>query len=183
MPSEGRLPPGAPRELTAAIYELYQSAGKPGTRTISLAIRKREDLRDTVSHEAIRGILRGTHTKWLKIEAVVLQLAEWAVTRPDPQEETKRIQVLWLAAEEAHSQLINSSVAASAVVNAGSAAVPAEAATVNDGVPTASAFDLRSQLGELMRTPVISWNPSTGTVDVYDRQVAMQMIKDMRGPS
>ena len=59
MPDEDRLPPGALRELTAAIYALYQSAGKPGTRKISEAIKIRQDLHDTASHEAVRSILQG----------------------------------------------------------------------------------------------------------------------------
>jgi hypothetical protein len=182
MPGEDRLPPGPLRELTAAIYALYQSAGKPGTRKISQAIRTRDDLNDTVSHEVVRGILQGTRASWFKVESLVIQLATWAVTKPDPKEETKRIQLLWHAAQEASAGSITSDAAPLAM--AGSA-VGADVA-VADHRTTIAAIDIAdpaSRVEELLERPLISWNPKTGTVDIYDRQVAMQMIKDMRAPN
>lgn len=74
MPDEGQLPSGAQRELTYAIHVLYEAAGMPSTRTISHAIRKRDDLPDTVSHEAVRGILLGARSRWSKVASLALQL-------------------------------------------------------------------------------------------------------------
>ena len=79
MPDEGQLPPGPLRELTAAIHALYQSAGMPGTHRISDEIKKRNDLNDTVSHEAVRRILMGEHARWSKVECLVMQLSRWSV--------------------------------------------------------------------------------------------------------
>ena len=181
MPDEDRLPPSALRELTAAIYGLYQSAGKPGTRKISQAIRARDDLNDTVSHEVVRGILQGTHASWFKVESLVMQLATWAVTKPDPREEAKRIQLLWHAAQQASPSPIRSSAALSAALGSG-IGVGADVAVADDSMANAAIAiaDPASRLEEMLKHPLISWNPKTGTLDVYDRQVAMQMIKDMR---
>jgi excisionase family DNA binding protein len=99
MPDERKLPPGPWRELTQALYALYESAGKPGTREISEAIKNRDDLRDVVSHEGVRNILGGKHARWSKIECVVVQLANWSVGRPNPVAELERIHRLWSAAE------------------------------------------------------------------------------------
>ncbi len=179
MPGEDRLPAGPLRELTAAIFALYQSAGNPGTRKISLAIRARDDLNDTVSHEVVRGILQGTHASWFKVESLVIQLATWAVTEPDPKEEAKRIQLLWHAAQESSANSISSDAAplaaAGNTVSTDVAIGDHSAATATIGIA-----DSVSQVEELLERPLISWNPKTGTVDIYDRQVAMQMIKDMR---
>jgi hypothetical protein len=181
MPGEDRLPPGPLRELTAAIHALYQSAGRPGTRKISDAIRARDDLNDTVSHEVVRGILQGTRASWFKVESLVIQLATWAVTKPDPEEEAKRIQLLWHAALEASASSIGSDAAPLAM--AGSAVGVGADVAITDNRATRAAIEVAdpaSRVEELLERPLISWNPKTGTVDIYDRQVAMQMIKDMR---
>jgi hypothetical protein len=182
MPGEDRLPPGPLRELTAAVYALYQLAGNPGTRRISQAIRTRNDLNDTVSHEAVRGILQGTHSSWFKVEALVMQLATWAVSKPNPKEETERIQVLWHAAQEARPGPISSRAAAPKFGRGSGIAIGADLAVADEGTTSVvvATTDPASRLQELLKHPLISWNPRTGTVDVYDRQVAMQMIKDMR---
>jgi hypothetical protein len=100
MPEEGRLPAGPQRDLTAAIHDLYVAAGKPGTRRISSAIRERDDLPDTVSHEAVRTILGGTRSRWHKVESVVRQLAVWSVDKPDVAATVEKIHTLWLAVDD-----------------------------------------------------------------------------------
>ncbi|MGN9911632.1 FxSxx-COOH system tetratricopeptide repeat protein [Phytohabitans sp. LJ34] len=46
-------------------------------------------------------MLRGTAlTRWVKVECVVRQLADWAVNRRDPDEEVRRFHRLWLAASD-----------------------------------------------------------------------------------
>jgi tetratricopeptide (TPR) repeat protein len=83
------------------LHELHRAAGKPGVRGISAAIRDREDLRDTVSHETISAMLRGSGLpRWIKVECVVRQLAEWTVSRRDPDREVRRFHGLWLAASD-----------------------------------------------------------------------------------
>jgi hypothetical protein len=105
MPGEGQLPPGPRRELTMAIHVLYVGAGTPGLRRISKAIQDRDDLPDTVSHEAIRAILNGAVAQWIKIQCLVSQLLTWSVTRPDPAPEIEKIHRLWLMAAGGTSHL------------------------------------------------------------------------------
>jgi tetratricopeptide (TPR) repeat protein len=99
MPGFDRLPRGPVRDLVQALHGLYQEAGMPGARTISDAIRGRDDLRDTVSHETISAALRGDGLpKWSKVECLVRQLASWAVSQPDPDAVVRRFHGLWLDA-------------------------------------------------------------------------------------
>jgi tetratricopeptide (TPR) repeat protein len=71
-------------------------------RRISNAIRERDDLPDTVSHETVGQMLRGDGTPgWAKFESVVRYLAGVAVHRPDVEAEVGRVQQLWLAVGDA----------------------------------------------------------------------------------
>jgi hypothetical protein len=88
----------AHRRLKQAIEGLHRSAGLPSARAISSAIRNRDDLRDTVSHETVSGILRSNGLpRWVKLECVVRQLAEWATHKPDLDSVVLEMQELWLA--------------------------------------------------------------------------------------
>ncbi|MBM2615737.1 tetratricopeptide repeat protein [Actinoplanes sp. LDG1-06] len=90
---------GPLERLTQAIRDLHRDAGKPGLRRISTAIRGRDDLKDTVSHETVSAILHGgSLPRWLKLESVVRQLAEWSVRKPDPDAEVRRFHAIWLEA-------------------------------------------------------------------------------------
>lgn len=100
-PRPGPLADGPLGLLVQALHELHRAAGKPGVRRISTAIRDRNDLRDTVSHETIGAMLRGSGLpKWIKVECVVRQLAEWSVTGLDADREVRRFHQLWLAADD-----------------------------------------------------------------------------------
>ncbi|MCY1140181.1 hypothetical protein OWR29_19450 [Actinoplanes sp. Pm04-4] len=88
----------ARRRLKQATQLLHRSAGLPSARNISIAIRDRDDLRDTVSHETVSGILRGDGLpRWSKLECVVRVLAEWATHKPDPNTVVLEVQEMWLA--------------------------------------------------------------------------------------
>jgi NB-ARC domain/Tetratricopeptide repeat len=101
LPGEERLPPGPHRVLVEALHELYRGAGLPGLRRIAAGIRD-GDYRDTISHEKIGALLRGTSLPgWLKVECVVRQLAAWNNPRLDPGEQAARFITLWLAADRA----------------------------------------------------------------------------------
>jgi tetratricopeptide (TPR) repeat protein len=100
-PRPGPLVDGPLLDLVAALKELHRAAGKPGVRRISTAIRDRADLRDTVSHETIGAMLRGSGLpKWVKVECVVRQLADWSVTHLDADQEVRRFHQLWLAVSD-----------------------------------------------------------------------------------
>src|SRR5436190_19815179 len=105
MPKPDRLAAGPLRDLISALHELYAAAGRPGARQLSTAIRDRDDLRDTVSHETISAMLRGDALpRWIKVECLVRQLADWAVTHPDPDEEVRRFHHLWLRASDSSAE-------------------------------------------------------------------------------
>src|SRR5919198_1340521 len=102
VPRPDGLPPGPLRDLVHALHDLYRAAGMPSMRTISTAIRRRNDLPDTVSHETVGQMLRGEAVPgWTKLECVVRQLAGLAVHRPDVEAEIKRFHELWLTAIDA----------------------------------------------------------------------------------
>ncbi|PZS22586.1 MAG: hypothetical protein DLM61_25720 [Pseudonocardiales bacterium] len=66
---------------------------------ISSGIRKRSDLRDTVSHETISLMLRGEGVpRWIKLECVVRHLADIAVRKPDVAATVGKFHELWSAA-------------------------------------------------------------------------------------
>jgi hypothetical protein len=66
---------------------------------ISSGIRKRSDLRDTVSHETVGLMLRGEAVpRWIKLECVVRHLADIAVRPPDVDATVGKFHELWLAA-------------------------------------------------------------------------------------
>lgn len=100
-------PPGPLGELADALKELHGRAGLPSRRKISHDISQRHDLRDTVSHETVSTMLRGdSRPSWLKYEAVVRYLAEFAVYQPDEKtpditEVLARFHRLWLTCEHA----------------------------------------------------------------------------------
>ncbi len=100
MPSEEVLPPGALRDMVTALHHLWRGAGMPSTRSVSIEIRKRNDLPDTVSHEVIAMLLRGGGlVKWQKFECVVRQLADWSVGGTQTADTTVReFHHLWLRA-------------------------------------------------------------------------------------
>lgn len=105
MPDEAKLPPGPLRELIAAVHDLYVDAAMPGTSRISRLIRERDDLSDTVSHEMVAKLLHGeTLPRWEKLQCVVQQLCDMAVSRPVADQERVRFHSLWLAAQRGRGQ-------------------------------------------------------------------------------
>jgi uncharacterized protein YegL len=99
LPSVDALPEGPRRDLVAALHELYRRAGMPGTRVLSAESRTRDDLVDTISHEGVSAILRGTGIpRWTKVECLVRILSDRAVGMLDAEYEVQRFHALWLAA-------------------------------------------------------------------------------------
>ncbi|WP_291417330.1 FxSxx-COOH system tetratricopeptide repeat protein [Actinophytocola sp.] len=86
------------RDLVHALHELYRDAGMPSMRSVSNAIRRRNDLPATVSHETVGQLLRGDGVPgWAKVHSVVHHLAGIAVHRPDIDATVERFHQLWLA--------------------------------------------------------------------------------------
>jgi hypothetical protein len=154
----------------------YENAGKPGTRKISDAIRDRDDLPDTVSHEAIRNVLLGGHIGWLKLECVILQLVTWDINKPDPEDEKRKFHKLWIRVEESLTSQF-------AVNHADSISPDENSSTCTDTADLWGENDqkLISQIENrgTLRAPFVSWRTPAGTLDVYDRQMAIDLIKDI----
>lgn len=182
MPDENQLPLGPLRDLTQAIHVLYVFAGTPGTRRISDAIKERDDFPATVSHEAVRSILLGHHAGWPKIQSVVMQLVTWAVNNPDPAEEIKKFHKLWMALEEHPAKPTTQSS-----INRVDQALHNEISPFGFDIATSTenSNNLARENGkpEDLRSPLISWRTRGGTLDVYDRQMAIQLIKDIGFPN
>jgi hypothetical protein len=104
MPTYETLPPGARRDLVAALHGLYRGAGKPSLREISVGIKQRNELPTTVSYDTASQLLHGvTVPAWARVESMVRYLAATAVGRqkPEPEGEVERFHQLWLAVEDA----------------------------------------------------------------------------------
>lgn len=181
MPDEDRLEPGPKRDLTLAIHALYEDAGLPGTRTISDAIRIRDDLTDTVSHEAVRRILLGTRSRWSKVAGLVSQLIVWSVAnpRPDPQLALKRIHELWLAAEKSLGSSPEAPLTSfSSQIDQQYGGQPADiesSETLLSAKPDNSVVSTSERNGQ----PLIRWESRMGSIEIFDRQMATQIIRDM----
>jgi hypothetical protein len=95
------VPPGPRRMLVEALHALYRGAGKPSMRRIAKAATD-GPFRDTVSHETVSAVLNGKGglPRWEKVDAVVRVLAGWNVPPADPDDEARRIQQLWHAAQD-----------------------------------------------------------------------------------
>jgi hypothetical protein len=180
MPGEGRLPPGPLRDLTHAVHVSYENAGKPGTRKISDAIRDRGDLPDTVSHEAVRNILLGSHVGWLKLECVILQLVTWDINKPDPEDEKRKFHKLWIRVEESAT----SQFAANRADRISSDEISPTSTDTAD-VSAENDQNLVSRIEDrgTLRAPLVSWRTPAGTLEVYDRQMAIQLINNVRLPN
>jgi hypothetical protein len=99
-----RLPPGPPRDFFEAVHDLYDLAGQPGARVISAGIRRDHDLAETVSHETVSAVLRGTSLpSWAKVHSIVVELARHGVGRQDREAWVARTHNLWLRARAAMS--------------------------------------------------------------------------------
>src|SRR5258705_13891666 len=95
LPDMRDPPPGPKRDLVEALHRLYRGAGKPGLRRIATAVMN-GDFTDTVSHEKVAAMLRGTGLpRWSTLEPVVRVLAAWNNPRLDPDEQATRTLTLW----------------------------------------------------------------------------------------
>jgi YacP-like NYN domain-containing protein len=105
LPAEEVVPPGPYRRLLVELHQLYKAAGHPALRTLSAQIRADNDLPVTVSHEAIRQILRGVGgiPRWPTLKSLTWVLARHARPHHSPDAEVERFLHLWEAAGEISS--------------------------------------------------------------------------------
>jgi hypothetical protein len=146
---------------------------------------ERDDLNGTVSHEAIRAILNGSLAQWVKIECLISQLLTWSVGELDTNFEVAKIHRLWLVAagELGYLELPQHDERAQGRQVPGDAALYARGPTHGPGQDAADGeapgSGQQAERRGSIRRPLISWNPRTGTIDVFDRQMAIQIIQDV----
>lgn len=80
------------------MHSLYNDAGKPGSRIISVGIRKNLDLDETVSHETITATLGGKSVpSWGKVRSIAVQLDQMSDRHHDMTTFLESLLGLWLA--------------------------------------------------------------------------------------
>lgn len=154
MPAENELPAGPRRSLVSALHRVYGMAGKPSTREIATAIRNRDDLPGTLSHEGVGATLRGAGglPRWPNLESLVRVLADRTIARVDADAAVIHIHTLWLEADAEQALGAGESSSADAVhavsLKSGSA-VDANATSRNSlDVSMRAMADLFSEINE-----------------------------------
>ncbi|QWB21092.1 MULTISPECIES: hypothetical protein [Streptomyces] len=114
----------AREELTQALQDLHTKAGRPSLRTVSEAAAARnEEFPETVSHDTVGQMLRGTGAvpRWKELEHVVVVLSDMASAVPgshtsaDCGTVVSRFLFLWEAADDSCFQK-NADTGAPAVI-------------------------------------------------------------------
>lgn len=179
LPDEGQLPPGPHRSLVLALHDVYAMAGKPAARTISTLIRERDDLPGTLSHEGVSAVLRGaTMPRWANLESLVRALVELQrVGDLDVESAIVKIHKLWCLADG--SSVLSGSLAVEFHTGRDSKdSEPSEA----DPLEEADAESTSQQSSNsLPLSPVMRWNPRQRTLDIFDRQVAVEIFREVGG--
>ncbi|MGD9486311.1 hypothetical protein WDH52_24265 [Streptomyces sp. TRM70308] len=183
MPDEERLQPGPRRELVVALHDLYALAGKPPARTISSWIREREDLPGMLSHEGVSAMLRGAGTpRWANLESLVRVLVEQQrVGEADVEAVVMRIHTLWRIVDSGLSQPRNTSTTPSASPEAESDEQPMSQAAAPPARTGSDSRDGEPVSRTSTQQPLIRWNPRQRTLDVFDRQIAVEIFKEVGG--
>ncbi len=182
MPDEQRLPAGPKRELVSALHDLYELAGKPAARTISTCIRERDDLPGTLSHEGVSSVLRGAAVpRWNNLESLVRILVERRrVGESDVEAIVIEIHGLWRIADGDPSISRPHRPPLLATPNRRE---PIEALTPDEETAD-PACDLERPDADATfasLAPIIRWNPRQRTLDVFDRQMAVEIFKEVGG--
>jgi WD40 repeat protein len=172
MPGPERLPPGAMRNLTTRLHELYEAAGTPGVHKISRAVRDSGDvaIKDSVSHQSVSDMLHGNIKNWWKFEAVVRVLCNWAYTERNPDIEIEAFHKLWKVANR------HSAVQGQEDDGQSESAPPIEA---TDGVLAAK--DVTSEIA--MPSPRISMILESGTTGSSPQATPRAMREAIRRAS
>jgi hypothetical protein len=185
MPDEQRLPPGPRRTLVIALHDLYELAGKPAARHISALIRDRDDLPGTLSHEGVSAVLRGAGgvPRWQNLESLVRVLAEHQrVGEADVEAMIHRIHALWRVADG--SSLSRKDGPAVAPVPQNERHLP-ESHHSDLGSDDVAYGNAQISPGGGNKTvlvpeqPVARWNPQLRTLDILDRQIAIEIVREV----
>ncbi|MFJ1997028.1 hypothetical protein [Streptomyces asiaticus] len=162
------------------MHDVYAMAGKPAARTISTLIRERDDLPGTLSHEGVSAVLRGANVpRWANLESLVRVLVEQQrVGGLDVEAVILKIHKLWCMADDS-STLHGDSL--EIYSHTGILSTDSESSeTVTEEADTEASE--RSDPGNAPPlSPVMRWNPRQRTLDIYDRQVAVEIFREAGG--
>ena len=179
MPSEEALPPGPRRDLVTALHELYELAGKPACRMISLRIRDRGDLPGTLSHEGVSAVLRGVNgavPRWPNLESLVRVLAEAAIIELSVDTEVVRIHSLWRIAARSPCQIKYGDAVAP---NPGSEDTCPPVLTKPLGA-VEGPFSTEVESPKKPAVPLASWDhPRFGRFEFFDRDLTPEVIREV----
>ena len=116
MPSELELPRGARRDLTPALHNLYEKAGKPPTRRISQWIMEDTSFPGRLSHEFVSQVLRGAAVpRWPNLEALIRVLETHKVVTSNTSS-MNAIHALWARADAGAEDVLSGSGSTTLVV-------------------------------------------------------------------
>jgi hypothetical protein len=181
MPDEGKLPPGPRRDLVLAVHDLYELAGKPPVRSISERIHERGDLPGTLSHEGVSAVLRGAGgvPRWLNLESLVRVLVERrrvGIGDTDVEAIVIQIHELWRIADGGPETPRQHRIGL--LVNTNSM----QAAGIDEKSPNTTAeWQGNQEVSDSPLAPLLRWNVRQRTLDIFDRQVAVEVIKEVGG--
>ncbi|MEV2192697.1 hypothetical protein AB0I02_17165 [Streptomyces phaeochromogenes] len=164
LPDETGLPPGPRRDMVVFVHELYQRAGKPSLRDLSEQIRARHDLPGTLSHDGVSSVLKGRNMpRWPNLKSLVHVLAEQQqVGESDVRGAIERVWALWCVAD------------------GGAPWPPSDPPTrAAQADPTEGEHPVRPPA--LPPGVLIRWAPQQGTLDVFDRQMAVEVFRKVGG--
>ncbi|MFJ3713069.1 hypothetical protein [Streptomyces sp. NPDC090053] len=146
-------------------------AGKPSTREIATAIRNRDDLPGTLSHEGVGATLRGAGglPRWPNLESLVRVLADRTITRGDSDAAISHIHTLWLEADAEQALGARESSSADAV----HAIPPKSGHAVEANVTSRNSLDasMRAMVGLFSEI-----NEKTGTIVALLRDGGVEML-------
>jgi hypothetical protein len=182
MPDEQQLPPGSRRDLTTALHDLYELAGKPAARAISAWIRAQDDLPGTLSHEGVSAVLRGANVpRWANLESLVRVLVKQQRVGEAADVDTvvMRIHALWRIADGSPPLLREISPTPPAIQEADSNEEDVPDQCTSRGGSGSDGPSREPAPRTSAQEPLIRWNPRQRTIDVYDRQMAVEIIKEV----
>lgn len=182
LPSEQQLPPGSRRDLTTALHDLYALAGKPAARTISAWIRDQDDLPGTLSHEGVSAVLRGSNVpRWANLESLVRVLVEQqrVGAAADVDTVVMQIHALWCIADGSPPLPHENSSTPPAIEEADSKEKTLHKRSFSLARPDPDGPNKGSTPRTSTQEPLIRWNLRQRTLDVYDRQMAVEIFKEV----
>jgi tetratricopeptide (TPR) repeat protein len=102
LPGPDRLPVGPLRDFVVALHELYDQAGQPAARLISLDTFNLPRRLESVSHQTISSTLQGNAVPgWGKVRSIVISLAGRSDMDLNDHEIDRRFKSLWVKARTA----------------------------------------------------------------------------------